>query len=691
MANRLARSMSPYLQQHQDNPVDWFEWGQEAFDEARRRDVPILLSVGYAACHWCHVMAHESFEDSQTADLMNAHFVNVKVDREERPDVDAVYMQATQAMTGHGGWPMTVFLDLERRPFYAGTYFPPTPRHGLPSFTQILVAIAQAWGERRSEVEESADRIAGSVFQDVASALRDRGVTSEAPSEGELASAENALWSQFDGARGGFGGAPKFPPSTALEFLLRHWARTGRERTIDMVNRTCESMARGGLYDQIGGGFARYSVDNEWVVPHFEKMLYDNALLLRIYAHWWRATRSVLAQRVVRETAEFIIRELRTDEGGFASALDADSQHPDTGRHEEGAFYVWTRQQLVDLLDEGVGVRAADLLGVTEAGTFEHGTSTLQLLKDPATPEDRDAYDEARLRLLDARDLRPRPARDDKVVASWNGLAIAALAEAGALFDVPEWVIAARDCAELLRRVHRQGNGRYVRTSRAGVANHSAQGVLDDHANVAEGFLALFQATGESVWLEEAGAVLEVVLEQFGDGDGGFYDTAHDAPVVTVGARPRDPGDGPTPSGWAAAAGALLTHSALTGSHRHRAACTAALGVFTAIGPTQPRWAGWGLAVAEALLDGPREVAIVGASGDPRTLALHRTALRSCAPGLVVAVGDPDLTEHPAAVLHHRALVEGQPAAYVCRNFTCDRPVISPADLMSLLSTSHAI
>jgi uncharacterized protein len=689
MANRLAQSTSPYLQQHQDNPVDWFEWGQEAFDEARRRDVPILLSVGYAACHWCHVMAHESFENSEIAALMNANFVNVKVDREERPDVDAVYMQATQAMTGHGGWPMTVFMDLERRPFYAGTYFPPEPRHGMASFPQVLLAITDAWQERRLAVEESADRIAGAIFQDVASAVRERAGTSEAPSSSDLLAAESALWAQFDGARGGFGGAPKFPPSTALEFLLRHWARTRSERSMQMIDRTCEAMARSGMYDQIGGGFARYAVDNEWVVPHFEKMLYDNALLLRVYVHWWRATNSSLAARVVRETAEFMLRELRTAEGGFASALDADSADPQTGQQHEGAFYVWSPVQLMHLLGDDIGARAARLFHVTEAGTFENGTSTLQLPKDPQSPEDLEAFEEARDVLLRARAERPRPSRDDKVVTSWNGLAIAALAEAGALFDVPEWVLAARDCADLLRTVHRDESGRYARTSRDGRANHKAMGVLDDYANLAEGFLTLFQTTGERTWLAESESVLDIVLTHFADAEGGFFDTADDAPVVTAGARPRDPGDGPTPSGWAAAAGALLTYSALTGSARHRAASSAALGVFTAIGPSQPRWAGWGLAVAQAHLDGPREVAVVGASGDPRTLALHRAALRSSAPGLVVAVGEPDLTDHPAALLHHRGLVDGQPAAYVCRDFTCDRPVTSPTDLTTSLLPSH--
>jgi uncharacterized protein len=689
MANRLASSTSPYLLQHADNPVDWFEWGEEAFEEARRRDLPLLLSVGYSACHWCHVMAHESFEDPAIAALMNEHFVNVKVDREERPDVDAVFMQVTQALTGHGGWPMTVFLDLKRRPFYAGTYFPPQPRHGMPSFPQLLVAIAEAWQTRRHEVVESADRIATEAFRDVASALRERGMETNAPDADVLDAAARALWSQFDGARGGFGGAPKFPPSTVLEFLLRNWARTRNPRAMQMVERTCEAMARGGMYDQIGGGFARYAVDDEWVVPHFEKMLYDNALLLRVYLHWWRATGSPLAQRIVRETAEFLIRDLRTPEGGFASALDADSLPPGGDHPEEGAYYVWTRDELLRQLGDDIGAVAADLLSVTQAGTFEHGSSTLQLLTDPATPEQVEAYEAAREMLPAIRDARPHPARDDKVVASWNGLAVAALAEAGALFDVPEWLIAARECADLLRRVHRIAPGRYLRTSRDGVSNVGAHGVLDDHANIAEGFITLFQATGEQEWLESAGEVLDVVLTHFADGEGGFFDTADDAPEVTAGTRPRDPGDGPSPSGWAAATGALVSYAALTGSDRHREAATHGLSVFAAIGPSQPRWAGWGLAVAEALLDGPREVAIVGPAGDPRTLALHREALRSVAPGAVVAVGTADDTTHPAALLHHRGLVDGAPTAYVCRHFTCQLPVTTPEALRQQMQATQ--
>jgi len=431
MANRLADSTSPYLQQHADNPVDWWEWSEEAFEEARRRGVPVFISVGYSACHWCHVMAHESFEDEATAALLNDNFVSIKVDREERPDVDAVYMDATVALTGHGGWPMSVFADADGKPFYAGTYFPPQPRHGMPSFPQLLTAITESWRDRRDEVAGAADRITKALAE------RERAVASDGtpPSAADLDTAVTALRQSYDTARGGFGRAPKFPPSMVLEFLLRHAARTGSPESLAMVQGTCEAMARGGIYDQLGGGFARYSVDDAWVVPHFEKMLYDNALLLRVYLHWWRATGDPLAERIVRETAEWMLRDMRTPEGGFAAAWDADSEGV------EGKFYAWTPEQLVEVLGEDDGRWAAALLEVTPAGTFEHGASTLQLLRDP---DDRERWARIRQQLFDARALRVPPGRDDKVVAAWNGLAIAALAEAGSLLDEPEWIDAAR-------------------------------------------------------------------------------------------------------------------------------------------------------------------------------------------------------------------------------------------------------
>ncbi len=665
MPNRLVASTSPYLLQHKDNPVDWYEWGEDAFAEARRRDVPILLSVGYAACHWCHVMAHESFEDGTTAEAMNAGFVNVKVDREERPDVDAVYMDYVTALTGQGGWPMTVFATPQGKPFYAGTYFPPRPSSGRPSFGQVLEAIVETWRERRSEVEDAAGRIGEQ--------LADRGAATAAgarPPSAELtAAAVTAIRRTYDGT--GFGGAPKFPPSMTLEWLLRHHARTGSAEALDMVVGTANAMARGGIYDQLGGGFARYSVDADWVVPHFEKMLYDNALLLRVYTHLWRTTGDALAERVVRETATFLLRDLRTAEGGFASALDADTEGV------EGATYVWTPSEIQAELEPADAEWVIELLDVTERGTFEHGASTLQLLADPV---DWPRWHTLRGRLADARARRAQPARDDKVVTAWNGLAIAALAEAGAVFEEPSWLEAATACGELLLSLHR-GERRLLRVSRQGRAGRHA-GVLEDYGDLAEGLLVLYAVTGEPRWVTATGELLDVVLEHFADGAGGFYDTADDAEALVR--RPQDPTDNATPSGQAAAAGALLTYSALTGSSVHREAAEAALGVYALLATEHPRFAGWGLAVAEAQLDGPREVAIVGAAGDPGTVALRRTALHATTPGLVLAVGDP--TQQPAApLLADRPLVDGRPAAYVCRGFVCDRPVTEAEELRHLL------
>jgi uncharacterized protein YyaL (SSP411 family) len=479
MTNRLASATSPYLLQHADNPVDWWEWGPEAFAEAKRRDVPVLLSVGYAACHWCHVMAHESFEDQATADYLNEHYVSIKVDREERPDVDSVYMAATVATTGHGGWPMTCVLDHEGRPFFAGTYFPDQPRHGQPSFTQLLQAITEAWTERRDDIGATAVNITAHIS--AAAALE-----GAAPLDRDVIDAAAAKVSrEFDDVNAGFGGSPKFPPSMLLEFQLRHGG-VG----IEQAAATLERMARGGIYDQLGGGFARYSVDARWVVPHFEKMLYDNALLLSAYTSWYAVSESDLAQRVARETGAFLLGELCTPQGGFSSALDADSEGA------EGTYYVWTPAQLADVLGPDDGAWAADLLTVTGQGTFEHGSSVLQLLADPGEGAETAGiarWAAVRERLLAARVLRVRPAEDDKVVAAWNGLAISALARAAGILDEPRFLDGAVRAAQLLWDLHFVA-GRLRRVSRAGVVGQHA-GVLEDYGCVADGFVALAEAT----------------------------------------------------------------------------------------------------------------------------------------------------------------------------------------------------
>ena len=640
MPNRLADATSPYLLQHKDNPVDWWPWGPEAFAEATRRGVPVLLSVGYAACHWCHVMAHESFEDPTAAAYVNKHFVPVKVDREERPDVDAVYMEATQAMTGHGGWPMTCFLTPAGEPFFCGTYFPPIDRPGMPSFATVCQSVTRAWVERREEIEAAGADVVRQLAERVAAPVgTDATVTAE-----QLDAAATALRAEFDSATGGFGGAPKFPPSMALEFLLRHWARTGDEAALAMVEVTCERMARGGIYDQLAGGFARYSTDDRWVVPHFEKMLYDNALLARVYAHWWRATGNPLARRIAEETCEWMLADLLTAEGGFASALDADSEG------EEGKFYVWTPDE--------VGANAAELFGVTEEGTFEHGRSVLQLLTDPA---DAQRWQSERDRLRELRAGRVPPARDDKVVAAWNGLAIAALADCGVLFDRPDLVEAAARCASLLADVHLV-DGRLRRVSRDGVVGAPA-GVLEDYADVADGLLALHQASGEVRWLELAGTLLDAAIKHFADGNGGFFDTADDAEQLVR--RPQDPTDNATPSGHSALAGALLTYAALTGDTDKRDVAERAVGATARLIERFPRYAGWAAATAEALQAGPLEIAVVDA---PELAGVARLAT---SPGAVVVTGgsSPLLADRPSG------------AAYVCQGFVCDAPTTDAGEL----------
>ena len=638
MSNRLTGSSSPYLLQHAENPVDWWPWCDAAFEQARERNVPVLLSVGYAACHWCHVMAHESFEDPAIAQVMNDHFVNIKVDREERPDVDAVYMSATTALTGHGGWPMTVFLDHERRPFYAGTYFPPEPRSGMPSFRIVLEAISAAWVERRDDLATTAEQIATSL---------DRALPEVRTVDGQVVDrALASLRTAFDARFGGFGGAPKFPQPMVHEFLLRHHARTGEESSLAMVERTLTAMAAGGMYDQLAGGFARYSVDAQWLIPHFEKMLYDNALLLRVYVHWWRETGSELARRVVSETAEFLLTEMLTEQGCFAASLDADSE----GR--EGTFYVWTPEQVRD----AGGDPAA--LGVTDAGTFEHGTSVLQR---PATA------DWPRERLREVRAARPRPARDDKVVLAWNAWAVSALAEAGALLDEPRWVDAAVRCRDALWDLH-EADGRWFRVSRDGVRG-DALAVLEDYAALANAEFTLSAVTGCG---PDRGLDLVAQLTST------FLDQGRDTAADDVLASAVDMSDNATPSGWNLAAEALLTASALTADAGLRARAETALGQAAHLAGYPQFW-GHGLSVVEALLDGPREVAIVADVGSP----LHRVALHGTAPGMVVATTGP--------LLEGRPRVDGLDTAYVCRGFVCDAPTTKPGVLAEQLRVRREV
>jgi len=674
--NRLKDSTSPYLLQHAGNPVDWWPWTEEAFAEAARRDVPVMLSVGYAACHWCHVMAHESFEDPETARLLNQHVVAVKVDREERPDVDSVYMTATQAMTGQGGWPMTVFMTPEKEPFFAGTYFP------RDRFQQLILGVAQAWRDQRDGVTGQARHVATALAENQAAvtrALREAGPGGDAGTRFRdvTAASVSALERDYDAAEGGFGRAPKFPPSMVLEFLLRYHRRTGAPAALRMAEGTCEAMARGGLYDQLLGGFARYSTDSAWVVPHFEKMLYDNALLARVYLNLCRATGSELARRVALETCTWLVHDMRTPDGGLAASLDADSEG------EEGKFYVWRPAELNAVLGPEDGEFAAQVFGVTPTGTFERGASVLQRRAEPA---DTGRLDRVRRALLAAREQRVHPGQDDKVVAAWNGLAISALAECSLAFAQPHLLQAAHIAATLLAEVHLQGS-KLMRTSRGGYAGDT-EGVLEDYACVAEGFLVLSGVTGEARWLTLAGRLLDTALEAFGDGAGGFYDTAADGESLIF--RPADAADDATPSGTFAMAGALLSYAALTGSARHRETAEAALGVLPAIAARYPRAAGAGLAVAEAWLAGPAEIAVVGYEDDERTRILHQTALYAAPPGTVLALGDGDpRTTETVPLLAGRRQVDGVPAAYVCRSFTCLAPVTTPEQLAELLARPY--
>ncbi|WP_022909545.1 thioredoxin domain-containing protein [Aestuariimicrobium kwangyangense] len=672
MPNRLADSTSPYLQQHAHQPVDWQPWDEAAFAEARERQVPVFLSVGYAACHWCHVMAHESFDDPEIAALLNENFVAIKVDREEHPDVDAVHMFATQALTGRGGWPMSAFLTPEGDPFFAGTYFPPEPAHGLPSFRQVVEALSQAWTERRDEVLSSASTVRGELAK--------LGAATQ-PNDALPGSRETLelLGKDYDLIHGGFGGAPKFPPPTVLDALLVK----GDPTSLDMAQLTCEAMARGGVHDQLGGGFHRYSVDAGWAVPHFEKMLYDNALLLGTYCRAWRRTadhdpdKRALFERVIYGTVEFLVDELRTEQGGFAASLDADSCDI-RGAVHEGIYYVWNRDLLVDALGSEDAEWAADVFHVTVPGTFEHGLSTLQLRK---------RVDWARLEpimatLKKVRDERFRPARDDKVVAAWNGLLIDSLVTAALMFDEPEWLEVARACAEMVWSTH-VVDGRLVRTSRDGVAGR-APGVTEDHAALALGFGQLAGATGDGVWLERATWLLDRAEELFAAEDGGWFD-AEQQP--TLPSRPRELTDNPTPSATATMVHALRLVGLLSGDDRlldrsERGAAT----TWATVAAT-PRFAGWSLAdalVREEARRGlrPGVAVIVDEAGDPFN-ELTRAAWRMAPAGTAIVTGRPGTVGFGDNFEDRGS--GGRSRAYVCRGTVCFDPVDQYTELKTPL------
>jgi uncharacterized protein YyaL (SSP411 family) len=648
--NRLADETSPYLLQHADNPVAWLPWGDDAFTHARAEDKPILLSVGYSACHWCHVMAHESFEDDATARLMNELFVNVKVDREERPDVDGLYMDAVVALTGHGGWPMTVFLTPEGEPFYGGTYYPPEPRHGLPAFREVLTAVAEAYRERRGAVSQSARQLVDHLR--AAGELRP---SADPLTEDLLREAVRALRQAFEPQWGGFGHAPKFPPASTLEFLLRARLRFGDEEALAMTVRTLDGMALGGMWDAVGGGFHRYSVDAQWLVPHFEKMLYDNALLASAYLHGWALTGEERYRVVAERTAEYVLRELSLPEGGFASAQDADTEGV------EGSTFTWTAEEI----EAALGQRRDELLQ-----PFEDGRSVVR----------GELAEDERRRLFEARERRPKPGRDDKAIASWNGLMLGALAEAGFRLGREDWLERARTLADFLLGTLSNANGRLFRTFRLGQAKHA--GVLEDYADVANGLIELHAADGDLHWLEEARRLALLAVELFADEErGGFWLTAADAEQLV--ARKKELDDHPTPSGNSMLAFVLLRLARIYGeADLERRAATVLRLVRNGLARA-PTGFGHALCALDLYLSPPRELAIVGPRDDAATHDLARAALRGWEPNAVVAwsAGTPDEAAQRVPLLAGKDLVDGRPALYVCESFACRAPVTEASEL----------
>ncbi len=652
MPNRLANETSPYLLQHKDNPVDWYAWGDEALARSRDEDRPILLSIGYSACHWCHVMERESFEDSETARLMNDLFVCIKLDREERPDLDSIYMEACQAMTGSGGWPLNVFLTPEQVPFYAGTYFPPQPRMGMPSWRQVVEAVAQAWQDKKDEIRAGGARIAerlrgGAQLHPSANPMDGR----------KLDAAVEGLRSQYDPANGGFGGAPKFPPTSALELLLRRGEK-------DMSAHTLRAMASGGMYDQVGGGFARYSVDPYWLVPHFEKMLYDNALLARAYLHGWQVLGDELFRVVCEETLDWALTEMRGPEGGFFSALDADSEGV------EGKFYVWSVEEMRAALEgEPDADDAIAWFGATERGNFEGRNIPV---RGPGRPE---RLDDWRRSLYEMRSQRVWPGLDDKRLTSWNALMISALAEAGAVLERPDYLEAATRCAEFVLGSLRDGDGRLLRTWKDGQAKLNAY--LEDHAYLLEALLTLYEASFDPRWFAEARALADAMIERFADEEnGGFFETSSDHEELL--ARRKDLEDHPIPSGNASAAYGLLRLAALTGEHAYAERGVGVLRLVHELASEHPQAFGHLLQAMDFHLAPVKEVALVGE--DPSALA--RVVRSRFRPHLVLAGGEAD----GVPLLQDRPPVDGRPAAYVCESFACKAPVTEPEELERLLS-----
>ncbi len=668
MPNRLANETSPYLLQHQNNPVDWWPWNPDALARAKLLDKPIFLSIGYAACHWCHVMERESFEDEPTARYLNDRFIPIKVDREERPDLDQLYMGAVQAMTGQGGWPMSVFLTPDGRPFYGGTYFPDEPRHGMPSFRQVLEGVDRAFREQRAEVEQAGVRLVDALVEQ--QKLPGNGPE---PTQQLLDTATEQLHRSFDAHNGGWGGAPKFPQPMTIEFLLRRHVATGDQRPLAIARRSLDAMADGGIHDQLGGGFHRYSTDARWLVPHFEKMLYDNGQLARVYLHAWRLTDDPRYRNVAQDTLDYMCRELTTPDGAFAASQDADTEA------QEGLTFTWTAAEIREVLGDEAPIFTAGY-DVTDDGNWE-GVNVLERVVPRADDAAEARLAAARAKLFERRQARPQPARDDKALAAWNGLAIAALADASALPEGERYVAAAVRAADTILTGLCAPEGRLRRSWKDGRA--TGDGILEDYADLADGLLALYEATWDERWFVAARDLAEQILSRFRDPSGGFFDTADDHERLV--ARPKDPQDNAVPSGGSMATLVLLRLAALTGDGRYRSAAEAAIRQVTAfVGRYATGFANWLTAIDFALAP-VVEVAIAGDPTSPEVGALLEPVASGYRPNQVVAVSsDPPASAVP--LLHDRVLVDGRPTAYVCRGFACRLPVTDPEALRRQLA-----
>jgi uncharacterized protein YyaL (SSP411 family) len=680
MPNQLIHETSPYLLQHADNPVEWYPWGEEAFERARRENKPVLLSIGYSACHWCHVMAHESFENEEIAKLMNEYFVNIKVDREERPDLDQIYMNAVQMMTHHGGWPMTVFLTPEAVPFYGGTYFPPQDRYNMPGFPRVLISVAQAYQERQDDIRETGTSLINELRRLSATSGSDQ------PIEVELLDVAYAgIVRSYDSVHGGFGGAPKFPPAMTLEFLLRTYARTGNRHALEIVSYTCLKMANGGIYDQLGGGFHRYSTDSKWLVPHFEKMLYDNALLSRLYLHYFQVSQDELARKTVEGILDYVLREMTHPDGGFYSTQDADSEG------HEGKFFVWDISEIRNALGERDASLFCSYYDITESGNFEGKNipNVTRSVEDVANEQGvsvselQESLEQSKRKLFELRETRVKPGRDEKILTAWNGLMLASFAEAGVILNRADYTEAARRNAEFVLS-HLRKDGTLLRTWKDGVAKFNAY--LEDYAFLTEGLVTLYETTGEFRWLEEALALTERMIEEFWDDEGGgffFTGKSHENLIV----RSKDYFDNATPSGNSVAALALLRLATLTGKDNYRNLAIAVLREIADSVRRYPSGFGYALSAADFLLSTPKEIAIVGKNQEDIRPLLRET-WRRYVPNKVVAPGSG--TEN-IPLMENRPLQNERPTAYVCVHYACQQPVNEPAELAAQLTEPSAV